>query len=108
MQIPMSRYKPCFRGSELYALYSMPVREQIKADEIARAAFSWSGGKFAQINGPFRTSDEAFDAAGALVEMCQLERDLPPLSVIGDFVLPPLGAVILSALHSDVVSHFET
>jgi hypothetical protein len=91
MQIPMSRYEPCFRGSELYALYSMPVREQIKADEIARAAFSWSGGKFAQINGPFRTSDEAFDAAGALVEMCQLERDLPPLSVIGDFVLPPLG-----------------
>jgi hypothetical protein len=69
----------------------MSAREQIKADEIARSARSWSGGKFAQINGPFRTSDEAFDAAGALIEMCRLERDLPPLSVIGDFVLPPLG-----------------
>jgi hypothetical protein len=45
---------------------------------------------FVQLNGPFQASDEAFDVAGALVEMCQLEHGLPPLSVIGDFVVPPL------------------
>jgi Taurine catabolism dioxygenase TauD, TfdA family len=78
--------------------------------QIGRSALSWSGGKdsaltlwtlrdcaaelgscgFAQIDGPFRTSDEAFDVAGALVEIRRLEHGLPPLSVIGDFVLPPL------------------
>ena len=47
---------------------------------------------FAQINGPFRTSDEAFDVAGGLVEMCRLEHGLPPRSVIGDFVVPPLAS----------------
>jgi hypothetical protein len=45
---------------------------------------------FAQIDGPFRTSDAAFDVARALVETCRLEHGLPSLSVIGDFVLPPL------------------
>jgi hypothetical protein len=45
---------------------------------------------FAQVDGPFRTSDEAFDVAGALVETCRLEHGLPLPSVIGDFVLPPL------------------
>jgi Taurine catabolism dioxygenase TauD, TfdA family len=45
---------------------------------------------FARLSGPFPTSDEAFDVAGALVEMCQLEQGLLPLSIIGDFVLPPL------------------
>jgi Taurine catabolism dioxygenase TauD, TfdA family len=45
---------------------------------------------FVQISEPFRTSDEAFDLAGTLVETCRLEQDLPSLSVIGDFVLPPL------------------
>ena len=44
---------------------------------------------FAQIDGPFRTSDMAFDMAWELVEICRLERGLPALSVIGDFVLPP-------------------
>ena len=39
---------------------------------------------------PFRTSDAAFDVASALVEACRLERGLPPLSIIGDFVVPPL------------------
>jgi hypothetical protein len=88
----------------------MPAREKITADETVRSALSWSGGKdsaltlstlrdcaaevsshgFARISGPFGTSDKAFDVAGALVEMCRLERGLPPLSVIGDFVLPPL------------------
>ena len=74
-------------------------REKITADEIGRSALSWSvrdcvaelsSHGFAQISGPFGTSDEAFDVAGALGEMCRLERGLPSLSVIGDFVLPPL------------------
>jgi hypothetical protein len=80
--------------------------EKIMADETGCSALSWSGGKdsaltrdcaaelsscgFVQINGSFRTSDEAFDVAGALIETCRLAHDLPPLSVIGDFVLPPL------------------
>jgi hypothetical protein len=68
----------------------MPAREEITADETVRSTLSWSGGKFAQINGPFRTSHEAFDIACARVETCRLEQGLPPLSVIGDFVLPPL------------------
>jgi hypothetical protein len=88
----------------------MPAREEITADETVRSALPWRGSKdsaltlstrrdcaaevsshgFAQIDGPFLTSDEAFDVAGALVETCRLKRGLAPLSVIGDFVLPPL------------------
>jgi hypothetical protein len=45
---------------------------------------------FARIGGPFRTTDEAFELAGTLVETCWIEHGLAPLSVIGDFVLPPL------------------
>ena len=44
---------------------------------------------FVRIDGPFQTSDGAFDVAGALVEACRAERGLPPLSIIGDFVVPP-------------------
>ena len=64
-----------------------------------RSALSWSVRDFAeelsscgftQISGPFGASDEAFDVAGALFETCRFERGLPPLSIIGDFVLPPL------------------
>ncbi len=45
---------------------------------------------FAQIDGPFRAGDGAFDMARELVEICRLEQGLPALSVIGDFVFPPL------------------
>ena len=44
---------------------------------------------FVQINGPFPTSDEAFDFATALLDVSRLEC-LLPLSVVGDFVVPPL------------------
>ncbi len=44
---------------------------------------------YVRVNGPFLTSDAAFEAASALVEACWLERGLLPLSVIGDFVVPP-------------------
>jgi hypothetical protein len=45
---------------------------------------------FVQIDGPFQTSDAAFDAASALVEECRLERGLPAMSIVGDFVIPPV------------------
>ena len=59
---------------------------------------------FVRIDGPFQTSDAAFDAASALIEECRLERGLPPMSVIGDFVIPPLeGAATrdFQTLHFD-------
>jgi len=59
---------------------------------------------FAPIDGPFRTSDVAFDVAGGLVEMCRLEHGLPPLSIVGDFVLPPLDGAAsrdFQTLHFD-------
>jgi hypothetical protein len=59
----------------------------VRARDYARELGSCG---FAQIDGPFRTSDGAFDMARELVELCRLEQDLPALSVIGDFVLPPL------------------
>ena len=57
---------------------------------VRDCAAELSSSGFAQISGPFRTSNAAFDVAGALVETCRLEHGLPSLSVIGDFVLPPL------------------
>jgi len=44
----------------------------------------------ARIAGPFGTSQEADEVASALVEVSRLEHGLPPLSIIGDFVVPPL------------------
>jgi hypothetical protein len=45
---------------------------------------------FARIAGPLRTKREANQVASALVEECRVNRGLPPLSPIGDFVIPPL------------------
>jgi hypothetical protein len=59
---------------------------------------------FVRIDGPFQTSDAAFDAASPLIEECRLQRGLPPLSIIGDFVIPPLdGAATrdFQTLHFD-------
>ena len=59
---------------------------------------------FVRIDGPFPTSEAAFDAAGAAVEACHLGRGLPPLSIVGDFVIPPLdGAATrdFQTLHFD-------
>jgi hypothetical protein len=44
---------------------------------------------FVKLDRGFPTSDSAFDAARLLVEACRLERGLPALSIIGDFVVPP-------------------
>jgi Taurine catabolism dioxygenase TauD, TfdA family len=56
---------------------------------VREAAAELSSRGFVRIDGPFRTSDAAFDLASALVETCRLERGLLPLPVIGDFVIPP-------------------
>jgi hypothetical protein len=59
---------------------------------------------FVRIDGPFQTSDAAFDSASALIEECRLARGLPALSVIGNFVIPPLdGAATrdFQTLHFD-------
>jgi hypothetical protein len=57
---------------------------------VREAAAELNSEGFVRIDGPFGASDEAFEFAGALVEVCRLERGLLPLSVIGDFVVPPL------------------
>jgi hypothetical protein len=45
---------------------------------------------FAQIAGPFRTSQEADEVASALVEACRLRNGLAPMSIIGSFAVAPL------------------
>jgi len=65
------------------------VRQNVSVRD-ARAQLEAHG--FTRIAGPLRTMVEADDIARALVETCRLERGLPPLSLIGDFVLPPLEA----------------
>ena len=45
---------------------------------------------FARIAGPLRTTQAADEVARELVEASRLELCLPPLSIIGDFVVPPL------------------
>ena len=57
---------------------------------MREAAAELNSEGFVRIECPFGASDEAFEFAGALVEVCRLERGLLPLSVIGDFVVPPL------------------
>jgi hypothetical protein len=42
------------------------------------------------VDGFFRTARKANAFAGAIVEMCRVKRSLPPLSSLGDFVVPPL------------------
>jgi Taurine catabolism dioxygenase TauD, TfdA family len=47
---------------------------------------------FARIAGPFRTTHEAKEFSGALVDACRCRYGLPPLSIIGEFVVPPRDA----------------
>jgi len=57
---------------------------------VLNAAAELSSYGFVRIAGPFRTSDEGFEVARELVEVCRLERGVLPVSIIGDFVVPPL------------------
>jgi hypothetical protein len=45
---------------------------------------------FVRVTGPIRTKHEADQVAAALVDTCRLGNGLPPLSIIGEFVIPPL------------------
>lgn len=63
-----------------------------------------SSNGFVRIDSPFQTSDAAFAAASALVEQSRLERGLPPISIIGDFVIPSLDGTAtrdFQTLHFD-------
>ena len=63
---------------------------ECKAVAVRHTAEALNSNGFVRIDGPFRTSGAAFHAAGAVVEACRLERGLLPMSIIGDFVIPPL------------------
>lgn len=45
---------------------------------------------YVRIAGPLRTSHDADEVAAAIVDECRLRNGLPPLSIIGRFVLAPL------------------
>jgi hypothetical protein len=47
---------------------------------------------FVRLAGPFPTAYEADQVSSALVEACRVGNELPPLSVIGSFVLAPPGS----------------
>jgi hypothetical protein len=57
-----------------------------------------------RIDGPFPTSAAAFDAAAAVVEECRLARGLSAMSIVGDFVIPPIDGMAsrdFQTLHFD-------
>jgi hypothetical protein len=47
---------------------------------------------FARIAGPLGTTHDADEVSSALVDACRVRNGLPPLSVIGEFVVPPPDA----------------
>jgi Taurine catabolism dioxygenase TauD, TfdA family len=47
---------------------------------------------FTRIAGPLGTAHDADEASISLVDTCRRRNGLPPLSIIGDFVVPPLDA----------------
>ena len=59
----------------------MEVRDE--ADELNSSGF-------VRLAGPFRTANDADEVSFAVVDACRLRNGLPPLSIIGGFVLAPL------------------
>jgi Taurine catabolism dioxygenase TauD, TfdA family len=55
------------------------------AAELDTDGFTW-------IAGPFGTTQDANETSSALVDSCRRRNGLPPLSIIGEFVVPPLDA----------------
>jgi hypothetical protein len=47
---------------------------------------------FAQVAGPFGTTNDANEFSTALVDECRRRNGLSPLSIVGEFVVPPLDA----------------
>jgi hypothetical protein len=59
---------------------------------------------FIRLAGPFRTAHDAEKISTVVVDSCRLRRGLAPLSIIGNFVLAPLGSGdtrAFQALHFD-------
>jgi hypothetical protein len=61
----------------------VPVRDP--AEELESCGFT-------RIAGPLGTAHDADEVSGSLVDTCRRRNGLPPLSIIGDFVVPPPGA----------------
>jgi hypothetical protein len=82
----------------------MRPNETRRSMPVSHAADALNANGFMRIDGPFQTCDGAFDTAGALLEECRLQRGLPAMSIVGDFVIPPLdGAATrdFQTLHFD-------
>lgn len=44
---------------------------------------------YVRVEESFRTTQEALECASAVVTACQVDRGLPPLEIIGEFIVPP-------------------
>ncbi len=62
-----------------------------RSAHLSHAAEKLDASGFVRIDSAYQTSEAAFDAAGALLEGCRVEREMPPMSIIGDFVIPPIA-----------------
>lgn len=58
--------------------------------EARNAVEELSGNGYSRIARSLRSSEEAFKLAEEVIEICGFKGGLPPLAVIGDFVVPPL------------------
>jgi Taurine catabolism dioxygenase TauD, TfdA family len=65
----------------------MKLRQDMEVRDLARELDSYG---FVRIPGPLRTTHDADEVSRALIDACRLRNDLPPLSIIGNFVVPPL------------------
>jgi hypothetical protein len=63
------------------------LRQNVAVRDLA-AELGFHG--FVRIRGPLRTTQDADELASTVVDACRLRRRLPPLSIIGNFVVPPL------------------
>ena len=73
----------------------MEVRDE--ADELNSSGF-------VRLAGPFRTAKDADEVSFAVVDACRLRNGLPPLSIIGSFVLAPLDGAETRAFQT---LHFD-
>jgi Taurine catabolism dioxygenase TauD, TfdA family len=80
------------------------VSENRASASVGHAADELIADGFTRIDMSFPTSEAAFETAGAVVEVCRRERGLSVLSIVGEFVVPPIeGAATrdFQTLHFD-------
>jgi hypothetical protein len=71
---------------------------------VPTTAVELDSGGFVRIEESFGTPDHAFIAANDLVEECRLARGMAPMSIIGDFTVPPPDSIAtrdFQTLHFD-------